>query len=272
MVDTSAETRIREFFCALYRAWGRQHWWPADSPFEVIAGAILTQNTAWTNVERAMDKLRSAGVLSLNGIRATPPPELESLIRSAGFFRQKAQRLKTFVAYVDERYEGSLAGFLARPTQELRTELLSLKGIGPETADSILLYAGQHEVFVADAYARRILERHQVLSRAASYEEVRRLFEHALTSEFAKSILSETRKIEGSVSHKPPGAHHAPSTMSTSPRSQRAQLLNEMHGLIVGVGKNFCQSRRVRCDKCPLSIFLDEPIQLPELPRRTKLR
>src|SRR3954468_5662567 len=151
------EQRIRDFYSTLYQAWGPQHWWPADSRFEMIVGAFLTQNTAWTNVELALQKLRDAKLLSIEGIRQVPQPELEQLIRSAGYFRQKASRLKTFVAYADEFYGGSLDQMFARPTTELREELLKLNGIGPETADSILLYAGQHEVFVVDAYTRRIL-------------------------------------------------------------------------------------------------------------------
>ena len=129
--------------------------------FEVIVGAILTQNTSWTNVERALASLRAAGKLSVAGIRQVPLPKLEQLIRSSGYFRQKAQRLKNFVAFLDARYDGSLQRMFATPTEQLRDELLALNGIGPETADSILLYAGNHSIFVVDAYTRRILERHE---------------------------------------------------------------------------------------------------------------
>ncbi len=159
------DEQLRSYFRTLYRAWGRQHWWPAESCFEVIVGAYLTQNTSWTNVERALTNLRQARVLSVRGIRRTPLSKLEQLIRSAGYFRQKAQRLKIFVRFLDHRYAGSLSRMFAEPTTELREELLGLNGVGPETADSILLYAGNHPVFVVDAYTRRILERHQ-LSRA----------------------------------------------------------------------------------------------------------
>ncbi len=138
---------MRAIYRKLSRAWGRQHWWPAETPFEVIVGAILTQNTSWTNVERAMANLRAAGVLSVEGIRELPLPKLEALVRSSGYFRQKAQRLKNFVAFVDARYEGSLEHMFTTPTEELRAELLAQNGIGPETADSILLYAGHHESF-----------------------------------------------------------------------------------------------------------------------------
>src|ERR1035441_9218638 len=171
---------IRAYYYTLFSAWGRQHWWPAQSRFEVIVGAYLTQNTSWTNVEKALGNLRKARRLTVSGIRRTPQPKLEQLIRPAGYFRQKAQRLKTFVSLLDERYGGSLARMFARPTGELRDELLALNGVGPETADSILLYAGNHPVFVVDAYTRRILERHQIVSGAASYDEIRQLFEQAL--------------------------------------------------------------------------------------------
>ena len=156
------DAQIGRYFETLYHSWGRQHWWPAQSPFEVIVGAYLTQNTSWTNVERALSSLRAARILSIRGIRRTPLPKLERLIRSAGYFRQKARRIKLFVSFLDERYAGSLARMFAQPTAKLREELLSLEGVGPETADSILLYAGNHPVFVVDAYTRRILERHRL--------------------------------------------------------------------------------------------------------------
>lgn len=265
MARRDKEAEIRALFTTLFRTWGRQHWWPAKSRFEVIVGAFLTQNTAWTNVELAMAKLRAAGVLSLEEIRKVELSELEQLIRSAGYFRQKALRLKTFVTYVDEKYKGSLDKMFTRPTTELRTELLELNGIGPETADSILLYAGNHEVFVVDAYTRRILDRHGILSENAKYDEVRSLWERALTSEFAAEVASVARE-QGQT--KPAGAYHAPSLMSELPRSERAQLFNETHGLLVGVAKNYCQSRRVLCEECPLNQFLAKPVRLTSLRRR----
>ena len=174
---------IRAYYYTLFGTWGRQHWWPAQSCFEVIIGAYLTQNTSWTNVEKALGNLRRARVLSLAGIRRTPLHQLEQLIRPSGYFRQKAQRLKTFVRLVDARFGGSLKRMFARPTAELRAELLALNGVGPETADSILLYAGNHPVFVVDAYTRRVLERHGIITSAASYDEIRLLFERALGGE-----------------------------------------------------------------------------------------
>jgi endonuclease-3 related protein len=176
----NADQQIRAYFRTLYGAWGHQHWWPAHSPFEVIVGAYLTQNTSWTNVERALQTLRGARVLSVNGIRRTPLRKLEILIRSSGYFRQKAQRLKTFVEFLDRTYAGSLSRMLAQPAAKLRAELLALNGVGPETADSILLYAGNHPSFVVDAYTRRILERHGLIDADATYEEIREQFERAL--------------------------------------------------------------------------------------------
>jgi len=243
----------------MFRAWGRQHWWPAESRFEVIVGAFLTQNTAWTNVERALHNLRSEGVLSLQAVRDIPIAELEQLIRPSGYFRQKAQRLKTFIAYLDQKYEGSMEKMFAQPTAQLRAELLSLNGIGPETADSILLYAGNHEVFVVDAYARRILDRHGILPESTKYEDVRALMESSLTSDFAAPYVNDDGHQH--THPKPPGAHHPPSPMSTAPRSARAQLFNEMHGLLVGVAKNYCQSRRALCEDCPLRAFLKGPVR-----------
>jgi endonuclease-3 related protein len=248
------DEHIRSYFETLFRLWGHQHWWPAESSFEVIVGAFLTQNTSWTNVERALGKLREAKVLSVRGIRSTPLPKLERLIRSAGYFRQKSRRLKTFVRFLDERYRGSLATMFAQPTAKLREELLALNGVGPETADSILLYAGNHPVFVVDAYTRRVLERHEMIPPKATYEEIRELFERALAPA-AEKFLPTAPPASTAVSG-PSGSSHAPSRMSLSHRTAAAQVFNEMHGLIVGVGKNFCKKSQPQCEQCPLKMFL----------------
>ena len=213
-------------------------------------GAYLTQNTSWTNVERAMERLRDAGVLSVSGIRRTPPRKLEKLIRSSGYFRQKAQRLKTFVEFLDQRYGGSTARMFAQPTAKLREELLALKGVGPETADSILLYAGNHPSFVVDAYTRRILERHGLVDAAASYDEIRALFERSLRP------LSEEAQECAQAGNAPRGSCHLPSRMSTAKREADVQFFNEMHGLIVGLGKNYCKRSQPDCEQCPLKKFL----------------
>ncbi|MBZ5512547.1 MAG: endonuclease III domain-containing protein [Acidobacteriia bacterium] len=277
MALSRSET-IRAFYQTLFRAWGRQHWWPARSRFEVVVGAFLTQNTAWANVEKALAQLRRARVLSLRGIRNTPLPQLEQLIRSAGYYRQKAARLKNFVAYLDERHAGSLQRMFTRPTAELRAELLALNGIGPETADSILLYAGNHPVFVVDAYTRRILDRHRILPPNAPYDDIRNLFEGALgTPEFVAQCEGDPHlpATDHQPLASPEGSCHSPSRMSTIRRTATAQVFNEMHGLIVGVGKNFCLKSKALCDQCPLRLFLPVrgPRLTPQAPaRRPRLR
>jgi endonuclease-3 related protein len=250
--------QIRAYYHTLYSTWGPQHWWPAHSRFEVIAGAYLTQNTSWTNVERALRSLRTAKLLSVAGIRRSPLRKLERLIRSAGYFRQKAQRLKTFVRFLDERHRGSLTRMFAQPTEKLREELLALNGVGPETADSILLYAGNHPVFVVDAYTRRVLERHQMIAPGARYEEIRELFEQALSPAAGGGEDSQRGPAAAILGSGPRGSSHSPSRMSTAGRTARVQVFNEMHGLIVGVGKNFCQKSQIRCEQCPLQKYLPE--------------
>jgi len=255
---------IRAYYHTLFSAWGRQHWWPAQSRFEMIVGAYLTQNTSWTNVEKALGNLRKARLLTISGIRRTPQRELEQLIRPAGYFRQKARRLKTFVSFLDERYSGSFERMFARPTAELRDELLALNGVGPETADSILLYAGNHPVFVVDAYTRRILERHQIVSRATGYDEIRQLFEQALGESPPKRSLdwapaaTEIQTGPANTVVGPRGSSHRPSRVSTAERTALVQVFNEMHGLIVGVGKTYCLKSQPQCDQCPLQKFLPE--------------
>ncbi len=254
LAGTNHEEEIRSYYAALYREWGPQHWWPAETPFEVIVGAYLTQNTAWINVERALQNLRRSNLLNLDGIRGVRLSRLERLIRPSGYFRQKAARLKTFVKFVDTRYEGSLEKLFSEPTERLREELLALDGIGPETADSILLYAGNHPVFVVDAYTRRILARHGILSEKSTYEEVRRLFQEALSAIATgqESTPTERQPLETGIR----GAAHPPSAMSTAHRTALVQVYNEMHGLIVGVGKNYCRKSKAACDDCPLRQFL----------------
>jgi len=250
------ESGIREIYRELAHLWGPQHWWPAETQFEVIVGAYLTQNTSWTNVEKALHNLRAAGRLSEDGIRSASLPELESLVRPAGYFRQKARRLKTFVSYLDERYQGSLDRMFAEPTERLRNELLELNGVGPETADSILLYAGNHSVFVIDTYTRRIASRHEILSKTADYESFRSLFERALASLAAEE---QPMGIRTSLHVGPPSrrrSSHPPSPVSTAVRPALAQIFNEMHGLLVGVAKHYCLKSQPECDDCPLRKFL----------------
>jgi endonuclease-3 related protein len=246
------ENELRAYYRVLYEAWGAQHWWPAETRFEVIVGAYLTQNTAWTNVERALENLREAKMLSIEGVRTARVSKLERLIRPSGYFRQKAQRLKTFVAFLDKEYDGSLDRLFSEPTAILREKLLSLNGVGPETADSILLYAGNHPVFVVDAYTRRILDRHAIAPKKSDYEEIRSLFQHAL-----EPIADEQKQPSSpALASGMRGASHPPSPMSTAKRTALVQVYNEMHGLIVGVGKNYCKKSKPACDACPLKQFL----------------
>jgi len=209
---------LNDYFSALFDAHGPQLWWPGRSRFEIIVGAILTQNTSWANVEGAIQNLRTARLLAPRAMEAVAPAKLARLIRSSGYFRQKARKLKAFTAFLFAEYCGSLTRMFRTPTSVLRVQLLSVHGIGPETADSILLYAGNHPVFVIDAYTRRILERHHLATAKHSYEELRALFESSL------------------------------------PRDP--QLFNEYHALIVHTGKHFCRKSQPLCSACPLNSFL----------------
>jgi endonuclease III related protein len=247
------EQQIRAYYEKLFRAWGPQHWWPAQSSFEVIVGAYLTQNTAWTNVEKAIANLRQDHLLSVAEIRNVSVRKLERLIRPAGYLRQKAKRLKLFVKFLDQQYAGSLTRMFAQSTGKLREELLELNGVGPETADSILLYGGNHPVFVVDAYTRRVLGRHGILPDNSSYDEIRGLFERALApaAKFTINFAIDARQQQ--PAHR---TAHPASLMSAATRTVPVQIYNEMHGLIVGVGKNYCRKSEGRCEQCPLREFL----------------
>jgi len=268
MLNNKADA-IRLYYEILFSAWGCQHWWPAQSRFEMIVGAYLTQNTAWTNVEKALSNLRRERLLTIEGIRRASTRQLEALIRPSGYFRQKAQRLKTFVSFLDKHYGGSLSRMFARPSTELRDELLALNGVGPETADSILLYGGNHPMFVVDAYTRRILERHEIVTADASYEEIRELCEQALSENtLINTSTADTNRAFASAAPVsgvatsgtgPRGACHRPSRVSRAERSQIVQIFNDMHGLIVGVGKNYCLKSQPRCEQCPLQKYLPQP-------------
>ena len=200
-----------------------------------------------------MRQLRSNRVLTVKGIREIPLHNLEKLIRSSGYYRQKAGRLKTFVKFLDQNYGGSLAKMFAQPTIQLREQLLALNGVGPETADSILLYAGQHPIFVIDAYTRRIATRHEIAPEDATYEELRNRFEPGLVDAVT---LVGSPDSQGA-------AAHPPSRMSLANRSPLAQVYNDMHGLIVGVGKRYCLKSNPRCDECPLQPLLPARPRLP---------
>jgi endonuclease-3 related protein len=238
--------KIPQYYTALLARYGPQNWWPARSRFEVIVGAYLTQNTNWSNVEKAMANLRRTRRLSVSAMRDAPLAELETLVRPSGYFRQKARNLKTFIAFLDRQYSGSLTRMFAEPTAKLRTELLELNGVGPETADSILLYAGNHPVFVVDAYTRRVLLRHGIISKKTAYEEIRAIIEQAISSSEAGSLVVKNRVSD---------PRHPVSRMSSAARSTLAQHYNEFHALIVRAGNHYCRST-AKCEGCPLQKFL----------------
>lgn len=245
-LSSSRRPELLDYYRALLSRFGPQNWWPAQSRFEVIVGAYLTQNTNWTNVERAMANLRRARALSLASLRDFPLRRLQTLIRPSGYFRQKAKNLKTFIAFLDKKYSGSLDRMFAQSTEKLRAELLELNGVGPETADSILLYAGNHPVFVVDAYTRRILERHGMITSKTGYEEIRQLMEKILSSAEAAALL---------VPQVGADPRHPISRMSRAARSELAQHYNELHALIVRIGNQYCRATP-NCEGCPLKIFL----------------
>ncbi len=197
----------------LYHAYGPRNWWPGETPFEVMVGAILTQNTSWRNVEKAILKLKGRGVLNPKGIHHLKKSELAQLIKSSGYFRVKTDRLKSFINFLFEEYDGDLKRMRKERLEELRKKLLQVKGIGPETADSILLYGLNKPIFVVDAYTKRILLRHGMISEKASYEEVQKLF------------------------------------MDHLPHNEK--LFNEYHALLVHLGKTLCK-KAPRCDICPI--------------------
>lgn len=206
--------RLLEIYRTLLDTYGPRGWWPGEGPFEVMVGAILTQNTAWRNVERALGNLKNAGVLSPAGLRTLPPERLEQLLRPAGYFRVKARRLRALLDYLHQKHGDDPASLARGDLETLRRELLGVHGVGPETADSILLYAAGHPTFVVDAYTRRLLGRLGLVPEKADYEEVRALF----------------------MAHLP----HDPA------------LFNEYHALIVHHGKERCRRREPRCEQCPL--------------------
>lgn len=215
-IDPRAD--FRAWYDALFRAWGGQGWWPGRTRFEVIVGAVLTQAVAWTNVEKAIAALRRARLLSVGALGAASRDALERAIRPAGYHTQKARTLRTLVTRIEAAYAGSLDRFLAQPTSALRGELLAIAGIGPETADAILLYAAGRPVFVIDAYTRRILARHAAARGDEPYETLRARFETALPAD---------------------------------PR-----LFNEFHALLVRAGKEHCRKAAPRCEGCPLQPWL----------------
>jgi len=179
-VEKATAEKLLDIYRRLYAAYGRQHWWPADSPFEVVVGAILTQSTAWVNVEKAIQNLRAAGILSPEGLLRVDPAELARLIHPAGYYNAKAHKLKAFLEMLFDRHGGRLDALFALPLPELRQELLATHGIGQETADSIILYAAEKPSFVIDAYTRRVFSRLGLAPASDSYASWQALFSQAL--------------------------------------------------------------------------------------------
>jgi len=210
---------IYQMFLTLYKAFSPQHWWPADSPFEVIIGAILTQNTAWVNVEKALANLKGAGVFNPQTLYQTDLNTISLLIRPAGYFNQKAKKIKNFLEFLFSTYKGKLSQMWQESLNSLREKLLQVPGIGEETADSILLYAGEKPIFVVDAYTMRVVKRHRLAEAKANYGQVQRLF------------------------------------MENLPKN--AELYNEYHALFVRLGKEFCCKREPLCQQCVLRGYLN---------------
>ncbi len=212
---------MRERLLDIYRRmeahYGPTHWWPGDTAFEIAIGAILTQNTAWTNVEKAIVNLKRAKLLSPSRILESKDAQLHEVLRPSGYFRIKTERVRSFCRHLTERYAGSMARMAKRPLDELRHELLGIPGIGPETADDILLYACGKPVFVVDAYTRRMLSRHGLVEPDIEYETLRAVFERRLPAD--------------------------------------VRLFKEYHGLIVWTGKDYCR-RTPKCEGCPLAPLL----------------
>ena len=205
---------LRLLYRRLLRTLGPQGWWPAQGPYEMMVGAILTQATNWHNVEQAIDRLKARGPLTARRILASQLRHVQRAIRPAGYFRQKAARLQAFTRWYVNRYGGQAARMFRIPWPALREELLALHGIGPETADSMLLYAGGQPVFVVDAYTTRIFRRHRLIRANATYGQVQRL------------------------------------VMNGFPAP--ASVYNEFHALLVATGKRFCHRRQPDCEHCPL--------------------
>jgi len=208
---------LQKYFDALLAHYGAPKWWPGDSPFEIMVGAILTQNTAWKNVEKAIHNLKTYDLLDARKIHELDQDTLALAIKPAGTYNLKAARLKGFVAWFLERFDGDVERMKKATPDRLREELLEVKGIGPETADAILLYALGMPVFVVDTYTYRVLTRHELALDEATYEDMKEYFERNL------------------------------------PRD--ATLYNDFHALIVSVGKDFCRPK-ARCEECPLKPFL----------------
>jgi len=215
MINVFMANTVQEIYRRLYDFFGPQDWWPGDTPFEIMVGAVLTQNTAWTNVEKAINNLKNFDLLSFETLHSLPSAVLAEHIRPCGYYNLKAKRLQNLLNLISENYDGDVDFFLGQDLATLRQDLLSVKGIGPETADSICLYAATKPIFVVDAYTHRILSRHDlVLEDEADYAQIQ---------DFLMGNLPED-----------------------------TAMFNEYHALLVRVGKEYCKKSKPKCDTCPL--------------------
>ena len=210
----NSTSQLQEIYDRLYQFYGPQNWWPAESRIEMLVGAVLTQNTNWQNVRKAIDALRTEGLLSFEALSSISVDALSLFIRSSGYYNLKAKRLKNLLQMIEDEYGGCLDDLLENEPHSARESLLSVKGIGPETADSILLYAGGHPLFVVDTYTHRIFSRHNLVPDDCDYQSLQDLF------------------------------------MDNLPHD--SQLFNEYHALIVKTAKQFCKKNKPLCEKCPL--------------------
>jgi len=211
-------SQLIEIYDLLNTHFGPLHWWPAEGPLEMIVGVVLTQNTNWKNVEKSIDALKWADLLTFDALVSMSEQELAGYIRSSGYYNLKARRLKNLLDMINRDYQGDLDTFFSEETDRARQALLEVKGVGPETADSILLYGGNHPTFVVDAYTHRILSRHSLIPEECDYQYIHDLFMDNLDHD--------------------------------------SQMFNQYHALMVRTGKHFCKKSNPLCDRCPLQKLL----------------
>ena len=219
-MKTQTHNILLKIYSSLYNYFGPLNWWPGDTPFEIMVGAILTQNTSWNNAEKAINNLKKENLLDPRKLYGINQKELAQLVRPSGYYNIKAKRLKNFVNLFINDFEGSAEEMFSGDVRELRRKLLKVNGIGPETADSILLYAGKKAFFVVDAYTKRIFSRHKLISKDFTYYQIQEFFNQGLD-----------RDVE---------------------------LFNEFHAQIVMLGKTICTSKNPDCTKCPIAFLNSE--------------
>jgi endonuclease III related protein len=242
MISGRIKRNLRRAYELMRARFGHRHWWPGETPFEICVGAILTQNTAWTNVERAIASLKAARVLEPQKLFALPEAKLAELIRPAGYFNVKARRLRSFLRVLVEECGGDLTSLFTGKCAAVRERLLSINGIGPETADSLLLYAGGHQSFVIDAYTKRIFSR------------------HGWTGKSGKRKVESGNKAEASYDELKVLCESA---LNQKTGAARLDYWQDYHAQLVMAGKHFCRPRAPRCDECPLKPLLPRNAELP---------